>query len=187
MARASLLSSKRFVADETAAAGIEFALVFPIMLILLLGIFDVGNALMAGQKTIVASQIIADLIARNVEVDDDMIDDIVRAGQLALDPVDTADMGVDIVSIEYDSDDEPQVVWRETRDMTEDPEILDRAEGLGVEGDGLLAVTVDYQYRPVFGNIVIDTINMRERAYARGRRTAIVCKIEGATTICAAS
>ena len=72
--------------SEEGVAAIEAALVFPLMLVLLLGVYDIGNAVLTSQKTIHASQIAADLITRDSEVDDSMIDDAIIASQLALHP-----------------------------------------------------------------------------------------------------
>ena len=54
----------RWIKEEDALAGTEAAMIFPVMLVLFLGLFDVGNGILANQKTIRASQIVADLVAR---------------------------------------------------------------------------------------------------------------------------
>lgn len=167
---------RRWLSDRAAVAATEFALIFPVLMAMLLGVYDVGNAIWVNQKTIAASQIIADLITRNVSVTDDIIDEAIEAGELALSPYDLTDMGIDIISLSYNVDDEAELVWRETRRMDPVDNVLDRAVGLGVDGDGALAVAVTYVYRPFFGRMVIGEIQMEEMTYARGRRTAVVAR-----------
>lgn len=169
---------KRWFYDTAAAAAAEFALIFPILMVLLVGVYELGNAISINQRSIAASQIIADLIARNASVDAVMIDEAIRAGELAVEPYSLEEMGVDIVSLEYDDNDEPQVVWRETRNMDENDDAVDRAVGLGVEGDGALVVTVQYIYNPIFGSPLTHDIVMQELSFARGRRTAIIAMNE---------
>lgn len=166
---------KKWVVDTAATAAVEFVLIFPLLMIMLLGVFEMGNALSINQRSIAASQIIADLLARNVSVNQDIIDEAIRAGELAVEPYDLTDMGVDIVSVEYDVSNTPQEVWRYTTpNMVENAEALDRSVGLGVNGDGALVVTVEYLYHPYFGSIIRSEFTMREMAFSRGRRTAVV-------------
>lgn len=165
---------RKWLEDAAGTAIAEFALIFPLMMTMLLGVFELGNAIAVNQRTIAASQIVADLIARNITVDDAMIDEAIRAAELAIAPYETTDFGIDIISVQYDENDEPQEVWRETRNMVGSEADADRAIGLGVEGDGALVVITQYIYRPFFGGMVIDEFTMREAAFARGRRTAVV-------------
>jgi Flp pilus assembly protein TadG len=172
----SFRTVKAWATDRAGTSAIEFALVFPSLLLMLLGVYEVGNAVMADQKTITASQIVADLITRNTVVADDDINNAITAGQLALYPFDTAKFGVDIVSIEFDANDKPQVVWRTTQNMQPDDASVDNAAGLGTSGDGVVVVTASYAYHPDLGGGVMNDINMHEVTYARGRRTAVVTK-----------
>jgi Flp pilus assembly protein TadG len=161
-------------ADVAGAAMAEFVLIFPILMVMLMGVYELSRAISINQRSIAASQIIADLIARNVVVDDAIVDDAIRAGELALEPYSLEGMGVDIVSVQYDENDEPQELWRVTRDMDEDEDAVENSSGLGVDGDGTLIVTVQYLYQPVFDTILDEAVTMRETTYARGRRTSVV-------------
>lgn len=162
------------ICDESGVSAIEFSLVFPILLVMLISVYDLGNGILVNQKTITASQVIADLVARNVAVDDDTIDDIIRAGELSIEPFDLENMGVDIISVEFDENDQPQVVWRETRNMDSAENAADQATGLGTEGDGAIIVVVTYNFQPTFSLFSIGEIQMQETSFSRGRRSAIV-------------
>ncbi len=165
---------ERWGRDEKGVAATEFAIVFPILAFLLIGTFDLGNGILVNQKTIAAAQTVADLISREMIVDDDMIDEAVRAGQLSVLPFTTVPFGVDIVSFEYDEDDAPQILWRETRNMSAVTNVENRVVGLGTSGDGVVAVIVQYDFDPVFSMYSIDSIKMEEVAFGRGRRSATV-------------
>ncbi|MCB9989628.1 MAG: pilus assembly protein [Rhodospirillales bacterium] len=165
---------KSWVRDDSGVAAMEFTLVFPLLMLLLIGVFDLGNGILANQKTIMASQTIADLVARNTVVNSDMLDEAVRAGELALYPFPITDLGIDIISVEFDENDDPQVVWRETRNMTGASDAMNRAVGLGTEGDGAVIVIVRYNFDPTFSLFSIDSIGMEEVSFSRGRRSAVV-------------
>jgi Flp pilus assembly protein TadG len=158
--------------DGTAA--VEFVLVFPVLLMLLVGVDELGTGIMIDQKTVAASQMVADLIARNKSVTRAQLDDYITAGKLALDPYSTDTLGFDIVSIQYDANNKPQQVWRYTLNMTPNDDGINGAAGLGVSGDGVLAVTVTYNYVPPLGSMVIHSIPMEETAFVRGRESAVI-------------
>ena len=77
---------KRWYREENAVAAIEAAMIFPLLLTILLGTLDMGYVILAAQKTIRASQVTADLIARHKTVTAADIDDAIAAGQLSLVP-----------------------------------------------------------------------------------------------------
>jgi len=90
---------KLYWRDESGLAAAESAMIFPILLTLLLGTFDLGNAILANQKSIRASQIVADLVTRSSTVDDTDINEAIEAGRLALNPFSTEGFGVDVIRI----------------------------------------------------------------------------------------
>ena len=162
-----------FQKDGTAA--VEAAFVFPILLVLLLGTFDMGRGILSNQKTIRASQITADLItrARTVSVAD--VNEAVNAGELALHPFSTDTFGVEIVSVRFDEDSTPEVVWSELRgNITANANVLTDVASLAEPNGGVVVVTVEYDFEPVFAGFVIDQISMRETAFSRGRKSAVV-------------
>ncbi len=156
-------------------AATEAAFVFPILLTLLMGLFDMGYGVLAAQKTIRASQVTADLIARHRQVTDSDIDEAIEAGMLSLVPFPTnVDYGVDVVSVRFDEDSDPQSLWCETRNMGPNETALDSLDGLGGPGEGLVVVTVQYLFHPVFVGFVVNDLMFQEVSYVRGRLTSTV-------------
>ena len=163
--------------SEEGMAAVEAAMVFPLMLTLLLGTFDMGNGILANQKAIRASQVTADLIARSTSVDNTALNDAIEGGELALFPFQTDTYGVDIVSISFDEDANPQIEWRETRNMSPIADPLARVEDIAEANDGILLVVVRYEFVPIFAGFVINEIPMQEIAFARGRGGAVIDRI----------
>ena len=170
----TLLLPLRWVRDTTATAFTETIVLFPVLISLLMGCFDLGQGIVVNQKTIGAAQIMGDLVARHHTLDMNTVDDIVAAGRLALEPYNTAPMGYDIVSVQFDDDGVPFVLWRVTANMEPNNTAVDSTEGLGDPGEGVIIVTAGYNYNPYFTKFVVDEIDMREVAFLRGRRSATV-------------
>jgi len=164
----------RWRSEEDGVALMEFVLIFPVMITILFGVYDLGNGFLVNQKTIAASQIISDLVSRNVSLTEEQLDDIIQAGQLAIQPYDLDSVGYDIVSVSFDEDDQPVAEWRRTVNMPENETAFNSSVALGDEGDGVIIVSISYNYEPVFGGFVIDNIPMMETSFARGRRVPVV-------------
>jgi Flp pilus assembly protein TadG len=159
---------------EDGLAAIEAALVFPLLLTMLMGTFDIGNAIIANTKAIRASQVVADLVTRSASLTTNDIDEAVEAGRLAFQPLDTGSYGVDIASISFDAQSAASIVWRETRNMTPDPDVLDRVDALASANNGVMVVNIEYTFVPFFAHFITGDITMQEIAFTRGRKSAVV-------------
>ncbi len=169
--------------DRGGLAAVEFAMIFPMMIMMLLGTVELGNGILANQKVISSSQIVVDLLTRTEEVTDAQLADAKRAGRMALAPFDTNEIGFDIISIRFDPDNgdagtDPQVVvvWRNTDNMAAIADIEDRVMPLALEGDGVVVVYVEFPYVPFFGTTIVGRINMLESTFSRGRKSPVVTR-----------
>jgi Flp pilus assembly protein TadG len=168
---------KRFVRREDGSAAIEAALLFPILMVILMGMVDIGDATLTNQKVISGSQLAADLLARDSTASTSDIDNAVEAARLALMPYPTASFGIDIASIQFDEDGAPVVLWRVTRNMAANDVAVESSEAIGAPGEGVLIVTVQYQFEPTFSGHIIGPFTMQEVAFVRGRKSPTVTRV----------
>lgn len=168
--------ARQWYRGEEALAATEATLVFPILLTLLLGVFDMGNGILANQKTIRASQVVGDIITRSSSVSDIEIQEAIEAGRLALEPLDASSFGIDIVSIRFDEDSNAEIVWRETQGMPASDSVLESVAPLAEANNGVVVVTVKYVFEPVFAGFIVNDIPMTEVAFTRGRKSPVVNK-----------
>lgn len=170
-----LFHVSRFINEEKGMSLTETAILFPILLSMMMAVYDLGQGVVVNQKTVAASQVIADLITRNEIVDMAAITDVINAGELALAPYPVNDtFGYDIASVEFDADGDPVILWRVTENMGQEDDAINSTIGLGVEGEGVVVVSVVYNYEPFFSNFVVDEIRMNELAFLRGRKSLTV-------------
>ena len=163
-----------FWRDTKGLAFVESALLLPIMIALLLGMFDIGQAIIINQKVTAASHMAGDLITRKNVINNADLNDAIGVALLVIDPYDRNLLGVDIVGIVFDEDDNPQQTWRHTHNMNENINLPARADGLGVNGEGLVAISTVYTYTPYFSGILSGPITMEETSFLRGRRNSFV-------------
>lgn len=169
----------RWKSEAQGSALVESAILFPVLLTMLFGVYDIGHAITVNHKMITASQVAADLVTRTPSVSTEQINQAIEAAGLAMAPyADGASIGIDIISVRFDVNNNPQQVWRETRNMGANPNpgIIDKSNGLGTTGEGAMIVTVLYDYVPTFGEVVVKKFRLRETAFARGRRSSVVSR-----------
>lgn len=167
---------KRWRGDEQGLAAVEAAMVFPVMLTMLMGIFDIGNAILANQKTIRASQVVADLITRQNIVTQADVNEAIDAGRLALEPLDSTSFGIDVVSIRFDEDASTEILWRDTVNMSNIPDAIASVAALQEENEGVVMVTARYEYEPLFAGFLVNSFEMNEVAFSRGRSSPTITK-----------
>jgi hypothetical protein len=153
---------------------IEAVMLIPIMVSLVFGLYDLGHGILINKKTVSAAHIAGDLIARKNVVSDADLAEAIEAAKLAIDPYDRGYFGIDIASITFQDEDTPSILWRETQNMQPNPDIPSDAIGLGFEGEGVLAVSVTYQYTPLFYKMFFERIEMKEVSFLRGRKTSVI-------------
>lgn len=166
---------KKWIDNQEGVAALEAAMLFPPMLALLFGVFDLGNGIVISEKTISSSQIAADLVSRSKTVDAVGVSDIVAGAKLSFEPYALFGFGIDIVSVEFDSAKQPVVLWRHTEDMSPNTEAVSSVSGLADQGEGMIIVTVQYTYVPQFAQYFMGGgLDFQEVAFSRGRRSATV-------------
>lgn len=166
-----------YIKDLTGIAAVEASFIFPIMLVLFFGTLDVGRALMVNQKTIKASQVAADLITRHITISEADLDEAMEAASLSLQPYSSDSLQFDIISVRFLPDGTVSQVWRETSPGMDPVEnVAERVQPLADPGSGIVMVVVRNLYDPVISGFVIDAIPMEEVAFARGRRSEVVCR-----------
>ena len=160
--------------NEEGVAAIEAALLFPLMVLLMAGVYDLGQGIVLNSRTVTSSQVVADLIARNKTVNLTQINDNIKAAELVFDPYPLSDFAIDIASVQFDNNKRPVVLWRQTRSMSPNNSAVDSLNGIGTPGDGMIIVTVQYTYKPLFTHYFPYDFSMSEVAYARGRRSPTI-------------
>ena len=132
---------KQYFKDTAGTAAAEFVIIFPVMFIMILGIWDLGNGLWVGQKVIKSTHMVADLLARESEVDDDELAQAFEAGRIALQPFPDESMTIEVYSIEFDEDGAASVVWDDAYNTSANENFIDDVSDLGTDGSLVVKIT----------------------------------------------
>ncbi|WP_417688038.1 TadE/TadG family type IV pilus assembly protein [Roseibium sp.] len=107
----TIFEVRRFVRDTRAIAAVEFALILPFLLILLIGVAETTSALNHSRKVSQIAGSVADLVAQAEQLSAAEAQDIMTASNEILAPYTTATLQVIIASVTFDEDGNPEVDW----------------------------------------------------------------------------
>ena len=177
---------KRFSKHESGIAAVEFALLAPLMLTLMLGSLEITQSIWADGKVEQATSTIGDLVSRTPAMDDTEFRDLGAAGPLVLRPNPQNDLRFTVTSIiaclkdknNPDSDLEYFVLWSKVWQgdqvsaspynnddkFTKQPESLDIADG-----DTLIVTEGFYNYSPTISRKIGTTWEMGGYAFHQPR------------------
>lgn len=165
---------RRWRTDRRGVAAVEFALMLPILVILLIAIVEVSNLHLAGRKVTVAAQSAADLAAQEPFVTAGKLADIIASVNAVMAPFAVGGMGYEIASVEADFDGNVSVGWRITQGSLQGAGgATQKARELVSTNDSVIAVTVTYVYRPAL-DFLFGDLDIVEEAFSRPRRVRVI-------------
>lgn len=171
---------KTWLKGNEASAAVEAGILFPVMVSMMLGVIDIGTAVVVNQKVINAAHIMVDLVTRGATVSSAQITDAGVAAQMALAPYSTATLAWDVEGIQYTgSPPSLKIQWDVPFNMNQNLGALTTLTNAGYTdtvGQGVVAVTVKYTYTPMFVNFISGSYPMQEVSFARGRQGVFVTK-----------
>lgn len=161
-------------------AATEFALILPLMILVLAGTVELGNALLLDRKVTRAAHNAADLVAQARSVTTAELDDIFDAVQQILQPF-PATMQITVTSVYFDpATNALRVVWSQTRNGTALAQgssfTLPQANML-LPGESVIVSQISYAYAPLFADLILDNITLKDQAFLKPRRVAQVARL----------
>ncbi len=176
------ISLRRFAKGEQGVTAIEFALVLPVMLLIMLGCFEVPRFVLIYQKLSRTSAGVSDLVARADEpLTGNQLQDIFLAANTMMQPYDVVANGKIIVtSINNPNGGGIELTWRKDNGgknggkPAQDSNSRITVAGLPVDlrpaaNEELLTAEVFFQYAPVFPTLIYNGTQLYSVSYTRPR------------------
>ena len=163
--------------DNTGVVAVEFALILPFLLLILMGVIELSNGLLAKRKLLNAVQTASDLISQEIDVNASKMSSIYLAANLTMNPLNAASMTIGVASVRFDdTSGAPTLDWTDGNNSGVVADPLTKAEGRGEAGASIIIVTGRYAYHPLVKLIVPVDFSMTETAYVRPRKVSYVIK-----------
>ena len=174
-------------------AATEFALLVPVMVTLFFGVLELSDAMTMNRRVAIASNTVVDIAAQTEEITPNQVNSLIDGIAPILEPADTLNLNIKLISVIVDDDDNPRVHWSlewqedndaGTNNMKSEPpyaegdlyphlstSFVNDPDGLvRLENRSLLVLEMDFPFTPRFaGWFVSDPINF-ERYTKRAPR-----------------
>lgn len=152
-------AKSNFHRDQSGVAAVEFALLLPFLLILLIGMAETVSALNHDRKVSQAASSVTDLIAQSETLSSGDIDDIMLAAVEIMKPYPETTLDVIVASVLFNEDGDPEVVWSRNKaggspwaEDTAPP--IEMPSALATPGTSLVVGKASYTYVPTFSTMI---------------------------------
>ena len=170
---------RSFWADNSAVAAVEFAIVVPFMLLLLIGGVELGNGLAISVKVSETAHTVADLVSRNACVTDSALVTMLGASSVTIAPYSGASAMVTVSEVSTDAKGKATVTWSRALNTAPRPsgQPMTLPSALGTPSPAnisLILGEVTYPYTPNLGYTISGTVPITETYYLFPRVSSIV-------------
>lgn len=108
------IGSGVFARDERAFAATEFAMIFPVAVVLFVGLVDVSDAVAISRKITITARTITDLVSQNVSVSTASVATMLNAASAIAAPYTPAKMIITVSEVSTDSSGNATVTWSQS-------------------------------------------------------------------------
>ncbi|WP_431324029.1 TadE/TadG family type IV pilus assembly protein [Rhizobium sp. YTU87027] len=110
--------SRKFLRNGSGASAIEFVIVFPIMIVLLAGTVDLGQALLVNRKMNQIAATLGDMISQKATWKEADVNAIIVGAASIIEPFDTSDLTIQLAVVDIDSNLAASVDWAQAYNTT---------------------------------------------------------------------
>jgi Flp pilus assembly protein TadG len=173
-------AARRFRRSEQGVTLIEFALIFPVMLLLFIGLVEFGEAFSVNRRISNAASTVSDLVSQERSVTNTQLQDIALVANEIVKPYRTAPFSMRIISVvANDTNTGATVAWTYP---TGSPAVgsvypLPGGQRLTEPNSSLIVAETSYAFTPSVGYFIGD-ITLNGIAYFRPRLARIVAKTD---------
>jgi len=177
-----LRSARKFAKDRKGLAAVEFALIAPVLVTLLLGTIEVCNALECHTKVTMLASTASDLVAQETSVSATDMTNIFDATTSILYPFPIANAQIIVTSIVSDGNGGGTVGWSVAKNTTAHtagaaiaiPSGLMSKSSCAVNACSVILAEVTYGYNSPLGKFFLGTVDMTDTFYSHPRKSTTV-------------
>jgi Flp pilus assembly protein TadG len=166
--------------DDRAVAAVEFAIVLPFMLLLLIGGVELGNGFAISVKVTSTAHTIADLASQNKSINDTQMTQMLCASSYVISPYSMVSGVVTISEVSTDSKGNATISWSDSLYGTPRPvgqPMILPASLAGTPNISLILGEVTYAYTPNLGYVITGTVPLSDSYYLYPRQSVSVTRI----------
>jgi Flp pilus assembly protein TadG len=168
----------RFAADCRGISAVEFAMLMPVMLTLLLGSVEASQGIAADRKIELTAHSLADLASQYTDITDAVMSNILNAGAAIIAPYPAAPLKEVVSEIAIDSNGNATVVWSDTLNGTALTvgQSVSVPSSLATPNSYLILAQVQYGYNPTYGYVLTGTVNLNDQSFVQPRESNSIAR-----------
>ncbi len=165
------LRLRDFSKARAGLAALEFAILLPMMVLLLFGSVDLIDALGANRRAENVAASLADVVARDTEITDDELTGLWAAIGVLMVPDDPDDVKARITSVEIEDATTARIVWSEGRGMSglTAGGTIDLPDAMMIAGTSVIFAETELHYESPLGILFTGAVALNHEAYRRSR------------------
>jgi len=148
--------ARRLLTDDRGVSGVEFAFVFPLMLLLLVGMLETNEALTVHRKLLQVSSTVTDLIAQQSLISSAQVDLTLSGAASMMSPYDTSSLKI-VLSVINVSASKQTIAWsrgyQTAAETAGSVASFSVPAALAVVGVQTVAVKVNYSFASPFSSL----------------------------------
>lgn len=171
---------RRLSRDRKGLAALEFALIAPMMVIVLFGSIELTELLACNRRAENTSAAVADVISRDTSVTDAEMTDLWTAATALMYPNSTTPLQMRVSSIRIISNSEARVLWSDGHNGFSPRGVnstVTLPAGMMVAGTSVIMAETSYHYTPPIGVFLKVAIDLGHTEYRRPRVADPVTRI----------
>ena len=172
--RASRLAVYQFLPDGRGLAATEFAVIVPLMLVLLFGTVEFSSAVAIDRKVTLMARTLSDLTSQSTSVADTDMTNFFAASTAIMTPYSATPVLATITELYVDSTQTAHVQWSKGSAPRTQKSTVSIPTTLAVAGTYLIFSEVSYAYTPSVGYVLKSAITLSDVAYTRPRQSTCV-------------
>lgn len=161
----------KFRADKRGIAATEFALMLPIMLVLFVGVAEVGRAISISRKVTITSRTITDLVTQYSALSTTDMTNLLNASAQVMTPYPASNVTVIVSEITTNSSKQATVDWSAAYNGTaySRGQSVTLPNGIGAANITIIWGQVQYRYTPIIGDKIIGTTVLKDQIFLNSR------------------
>ena len=166
-----------FVAARSGVAAVEFALILPVMLLLLLGAFQVSQAIAAKRQVVLAASTVANIVTQYSSISaSQTMPDILNAAVTVLTPYASSNAVVTVSCISISSAGVATVAWSQALNGPGRPigQVIVVPAALDVPNTSLIYGETTYAYHPLIDYMKLGSSNLYYSIFMLPRSSSTV-------------
>jgi Flp pilus assembly protein TadG len=163
---------QRFARDRRGLAALEFALIAPMMILVLFGSVELTELLATNRRAENTAASVADVISRDTIIEDDEINDLWTAANALMFPNSAAPLKIRISSVQVQTPTQARVLWSDGHNGYSPRgagSSMVLPAGMMTPGTSVIVAETTYRYTPPIGVFLDLAFDLNHLEYRRPR------------------